>query len=497
MLRISRRRGFTLIELAIVLGIVGVLGVGLWRLFSGSSAQMGDQSAATQQTQLIGAIKGYLASAEGQGWMGTNNGNANANNLALPTSNNNLADCQAHIAAANKGLCDFLPAGFMSGTVNSYSQAFLINVAGDGKGAGTPPVVYSFMILTIGGSTIADISGGRLAALIGNDGGFIYTAAVCTGAPSKTTACGAYSAWSASTTGASPGYGFAIGNSQFGHIASRTFVNPEQSSSFPWLARQFMSGDLVNKPTYNTMTTPAFLGGQTLYAGIDSTLKTGGKTTNDGAIDAQGGTINMQKGIVDLNGGTLVSTIGGNPDTNNGGISLSVISQTANPPIIASTACTIVGFNGAGQAIDGSGNLCNYAMSTSSINVSAIINANSYYASGSFLYGSDIRLKTNIHALNDPLEDLMRLKPVAFTYKSNGKESMGVIAQDLEKVYPQLVASGPGNSIKYVDYMGLVAPLVGAVQELQKENDELRHQIKDQEIRENKLEEELRQHFAK
>jgi len=490
MLRISRRRGFTLIEIAIVLGIVGVLGVGLWRLFSGSSQQMGDQSAASQQQQLIAAVKGYLASDPDA--LLKNLAASKSTALNTPSSAANGGQSGTCSGDANMvsdpGFCSFLPPGFWSGTTNAYGQTFLIRVLKDSTPAGTEPTTYSFMVLTIGGATIADTSGGRLAALIGNDGGFIYSAPVCVNPANQAIACGAYDAWSASTTGNSPGYGFAAGNSRFGHIASRTYVSPAQSSGFPWLARQLMSGDNPVTPTYNTMTTPAFLGGQTLYAGTNSGLTTGGKTVGDGAIDVQGGTIELGNG--------LINSAGTGP---NGGITLNEANGTDNASINVTTTCKITQFNiNTGNPEDVNGNPCNYAVQVNSIDASNLVNAASYYATGSFLYGSDIRFKFNVRTLGDPLDDVMRLRPVSFVYKSSGKESMGVIAQELEKVYPQLVSSGPnGDSLKYVNYGGLIAPLIGAVQELKKENDELRQEIHDQEIRENKLETELRQRLAK
>ena len=52
MLRMTRnkKRGFTLIELAIVLSIAGLLFVGLWRLLAGGNQQVRDQSAASEQS---------------------------------------------------------------------------------------------------------------------------------------------------------------------------------------------------------------------------------------------------------------------------------------------------------------------------------------------------------------------------------------------------------------------------------------------------------------
>lgn len=103
---------------------------------------------------------------------------------------------------------------------------------------------------------------------------------------------------------------------------------------------------------------------------------------------------------------------------------------------------------------------------------------------------SDERMKTNIHRIDNPLGDLMKINPVAFTFKSGDGESMGVTAQNLEKVYPQLVSES--NGTKFVEYNGLIGPLIGAVQELKHENDSLRDQIKRQELRQEMLEKRLK-----
>jgi len=85
---------------------------------------------------------------------------------------------------------------------------------------------------------------------------------------------------------------------------------------------------------------------------------------------------------------------------------------------------------------------------------------------------------------------VMKINPVSFAFKESGKASMGVIAQELEKVYPQLVTEGP-DGMKAVTYDGLIAPLVGSVQELKKDNDSLRALLKEQMAKQEKLEREL------
>ncbi|HUY68849.1 MAG TPA: prepilin-type N-terminal cleavage/methylation domain-containing protein, partial [Alphaproteobacteria bacterium] len=280
------RRGFTLVELAIVLAVSGLLFAGLWRLIANSNQQAQDTHAANGQTQLIQAVTGYLASSEGQTFMATNNATANPYNLPLPTSNNSTADCQAHIAATNKGFCNFLPAGFTNTTPNSYSQTYAIQVMGNGAGANVAPTTYSFMIVTLNGTQIPDSSGGRIASLIGGDGGFLYGTAICTAGIDPSTACGAYGAWSAKITGASPGYNFPAGDAVAGHIASRTYVSPTNSSQLVWLARPLLPGDNAAQPLYNTMQTNMFLGDNAgtgnpniFYLGKSTTDTHGGEIT--------------------------------------------------------------------------------------------------------------------------------------------------------------------------------------------------------------------------
>lgn len=77
---------------------------------------------------------------------------------------------------------------------------------------------------------------------------------------------------------------------------------------------------------------------------------------------------------------------------------------------------------------------------------------------------SDERLKTDIHRLENPTENILKLRGVAFNWKQNNQPDVGLVAQDVQKVYPQLVRSEAGHL--QVDYQKLVAPLIESVREL-------------------------------
>ena len=77
---------------------------------------------------------------------------------------------------------------------------------------------------------------------------------------------------------------------------------------------------------------------------------------------------------------------------------------------------------------------------------------------------SDERLKTNAQRLENPTEKLLKLNGVTFNWKQNDQADIGLIAQDVQKVYPQLVRTEGGHL--QVDYQKLVAPLIESIREL-------------------------------
>jgi len=99
---------------------------------------------------------------------------------------------------------------------------------------------------------------------------------------------------------------------------------------------------------------------------------------------------------------------------------------------------------------------------------------------------SDATLKTNIRSIDNPISKLLMLDGVYFDWDhsksaaSSDKSSVGVLAQDVEKVFPELVKDGP-EGFKAVNYNGLIPVLIEAVKAQQAENTSLQEQLKQQE----------------
>ena len=105
------------------------------------------------------------------------------------------------------------------------------------------------------------------------------------------------------------------------------------------------------------------------------------------------------------------------------------------------------------------------------------LEVNGNVKASAFLYSSDINLKQNIQNIPNALQKIQQLNGVYFQWKESGKDGVGVIAQDIEKVFPELVATDPNTGLKSVSYGNLVAPLIEAIKEQQKQIDELKAEI--------------------
>ena len=83
---------------------------------------------------------------------------------------------------------------------------------------------------------------------------------------------------------------------------------------------------------------------------------------------------------------------------------------------------------------------------------------------GSVLVSSDARLKANIVSLGATLAKLLLIDGKSYTMKKDGKQKIGVLAQDIQKVFPELVSTDDRDMLA-VNYQGLVPVLINAMKE--------------------------------
>ena len=90
---------------------------------------------------------------------------------------------------------------------------------------------------------------------------------------------------------------------------------------------------------------------------------------------------------------------------------------------------------------------------------------------------SDERVKENIKTIDNSLEKVNKLRGVEFNKIGEDTKSIGVIAQEVEKILPEVVRTDD-EGMKSVAYGNVVGVLIEAVKELTKEVEELKKQIK-------------------
>jgi hypothetical protein len=115
-------------------------------------------------------------------------------------------------------------------------------------------------------------------------------------------------------------------------------------------------------------------------------------------------------------------------------------------------------------------------VSSASSSVFAVFDGGNAELSGTLTQSSDQRLKMNIQSLNasSSLSAIEALNPVTFNWIDPNKGStlqLGFIAQDVQKIFPNLVsttsptARTPDGTLG-LNYIGLISPIVSAIQEL-------------------------------
>ncbi len=100
---------------------------------------------------------------------------------------------------------------------------------------------------------------------------------------------------------------------------------------------------------------------------------------------------------------------------------------------------------------------------------------------GAWTNASDARLKTNIINTSYGLQTVMQLRPVNYTMRKGGEAQVGFLAQEVQKIVPEVVSGTEGDIEKGetlgLSYGNLVPVLTKAIQEQQKQIDELKQMV--------------------
>ena len=101
------------------------------------------------------------------------------------------------------------------------------------------------------------------------------------------------------------------------------------------------------------------------------------------------------------------------------------------------------------------------------------INASGNVHAGSVVLNSDLRFKRNVQVLDGALAKILKLRGVRYNWRTeefpdrgfNSKNQVGVIAQEVEAEFPELVDTA-ADGYKAVNYPALVSPLIESTKEL-------------------------------
>lgn len=439
------KAGFTLIELVIVLGITGLIFSGLWGLLTSGSSQLQAQSAAQQYRQVIEATRKYLTGSY---------------DPALDTVGFHTITV-GDLSAAPPGGPGLLPTTFNS--KDSYGNTILIEV----ETIDASKQQWRFSVYSDRTAVISDKVGAQISSLIGSEGGFVYANATdgCSAAGTATgIACGSFNSFALTLSTA---YAGAITNGA-GRIVTLGYTIDTNAGTAPWLYRK--STAAVEQRTMqdnmffnsglslNMQSSSIVMGNGSLSMGNAAAATTGatgilymGNSDIANLRDVTGKNSTMT--FEDL---TLKGTVGSMTMEAKGNITV----QSETGTVIQTPAgASPTDPNAIVLTVWGGGRFLNLE-------------------SNKFIYNSDERLKKNIVGLENALAKVMKLKGHAFEWKSNHEKTIGLIAQEVQEVYPELVNKGTDGMLG-VDYGKLIAPVIEAIKELKKENDDLKAQVQE------------------
>ena len=194
----------------------------------------------------------------------------------------------------------------------------------------------------------------------------------------------------------------------------------------------------------------------------NSTTASGNASTTIGLSTTASGNTSTAMGFATTASGSRSTAMGVNTTASDYG-SL-VIGQYNSSGSSATTATSFSASNTAfviGNGINGSNKSDAFKVM---FNGDATV-SNDLTVSGDVVISSDARLKSNIVSLGSTLAKLLQID--GKSYERKAKQKIGVLAQEIKEVFPELV-SEDDNEMLAVNYQGLVPVLINALKEQDK-----------------------------
>ena len=91
---------------------------------------------------------------------------------------------------------------------------------------------------------------------------------------------------------------------------------------------------------------------------------------------------------------------------------------------------------------------------------------------------SDIRIKSNVQPLS-PDMTVDALRPVTYFNNQTQRPDMGLIAHEVQAVYPMLVTgSSDSDTMQSINYQGLIPVLIQEIQQLKRDIQQLKETVR-------------------
>ena len=198
-------------------------------------------------------------------------------------------------------------------------------------------------------------------------------------------------------------------------------------------------------------------------------------TVNNGSIVSSSGALSIGSNSLTAGGATtLQSTLAVTGAITAAAQNHQLADFTINNGSIVSASATI---SHGSNHVTTTGDISSTNMSFTTLLSGATATFSSDCTAQNFYATSDVNLKCEIKPIEGAVAQCQKLRGVEFKWKNGDdqRDQLGVIAQEVEEVYPTLVAEIDG--FKRVDYSKLVGLLIEAVKELKAETSQLKAEI--------------------